>query len=131
MSAGRHLPRGEEEMRALDVPTMLRYGLAFPGPYRSGLFGDGAVAAALAAADLGVLPRSLTFLAGVVRAGGARYAAELAEPLPGGAASRLARDWLTAAATTATTTEADQLLARWLEAVAEILGMRRAARPPG
>lgn len=129
MSGDHHLPKSEDDLRALDVPTMLRYGLAFPGPYRSALFGEGAVSAALAAADLDVLPRSLAFLAEVVRSGGTRYAADLDEPLPGEAATRLARGWLTSAATTATSTDADQLLARWLDAVAEILGVRRSAAP--
>ncbi|MFF4378068.1 hypothetical protein [Kitasatospora sp. NPDC001547] len=124
----RFRPKGDDELLRLDVSAMLRYGLAFAGPHRAALFGEGAVAAALAADRLGVLPRSLTFLAEVVRSGGARYAADLAEPLPGAEPARLARDWLGSAATTVTTVDGDQLLARWLEAVAEILGMRRDAR---
>ncbi|MFF2542790.1 hypothetical protein ACFVUY_09505 [Kitasatospora sp. NPDC058063] len=124
----RFRPRTDDELRQLDVSAMLRYGLAFAGPHRAALFGEGAVAAALAADRLGVLPRSLAFLAEVVRSGGARYAADLPEPLPGTEPARLARDWLGSAATTVTTVDGDQLLARWLEAVAEILGLRRDVR---
>ncbi|MGW1176505.1 hypothetical protein ACWD4P_22665 [Kitasatospora sp. NPDC002543] len=127
----RFRPRGDDELRQLDVPAMLRYGLAFAGPHRSALFGEGAIAAALAADRLGVLPRSIAFLAEVVRGGGARYAADLAEPLPGPEPARLARDWLGSAATTVTTVDGDQLLARWLDAVAEILGLRRDVRAGG
>ncbi|MFE5581199.1 hypothetical protein [Kitasatospora sp. NPDC056531] len=125
---GRFHPKTDDELRQLDVPAMLRYGLAFAGPHRTALFREGAIAAALAADGLGVFPRSLAFLAEVVRAGGARYAADLAEPLPGEEPTRLAREWLSSAATTVTTTDGDQLLARWLDAVAEILGMRRDVR---
>ncbi|MFJ9442506.1 hypothetical protein ACIRRH_11615 [Kitasatospora sp. NPDC101235] len=124
----RFRPKTDDELRQLDVSAMLRYGLAFAGPHRAALFGEGAVAAALAADRLGVLPRSLAFLAEVVRSGGARYAADLAEPLPGTEPARLARDWLSSAATTVTTVDGDQLLARWLDAVAEILGLRRDVR---
>ncbi|MFD0275458.1 hypothetical protein ACFVHB_16360 [Kitasatospora sp. NPDC127111] len=124
----RYRPKTDDELRQLDVPALLRYGLAFAGPYRATLFGEGAIAAALAADRLGVLPRSVSFLAEVVRSGGAGYAAGLAEPLPGAEPTRLAREWLSSAATTATTTDGDQLLARWLDAVAEILGLRRNVR---
>ncbi|MFH8385466.1 hypothetical protein ACH4E7_31790 [Kitasatospora sp. NPDC018058] len=124
----RFRPKTDDELRQLDVPAMLRYGLAFAGPHRAALFGEGAIAAALAAERLGVVPRSLAFLAEVVRSGGARYAADLPEPLPGPEPASLARDWLTSAATTVTTVDGDQLLARWLDAVAEILGLRRTVR---
>ncbi|MET8627603.1 hypothetical protein ABZW30_28290 [Kitasatospora sp. NPDC004669] len=124
----RFRPKTDDELRQLDVPAMLRYGLEFAGPHRSALFGEGAIAAALASDALGVVPRSTSFLAEVVRSGGARYAADLTEPLPGAEPTRLARDRLTSAATTATTVDGDQLLARWLDAVAEILGLRRDIR---
>ncbi|MGO1050633.1 hypothetical protein [Crossiella sp. CA198] len=48
----------------------------------SALPGDLAVAAAITLGRLGTLPRSLTFLAEIVRSGGISYAAELSEPLP-------------------------------------------------
>ncbi|MEU6235206.1 hypothetical protein [Kitasatospora sp. NPDC047058] len=124
----RYRPKTDDELRQLDVPALLRYGLAFAGPHRAALFGEGAVAAALAADRLGVFPRSVSFLAEVVRRGGARYAAGLTEPLPGAEPTLLAREWLSSAAATVTTTEGDQLLARWLDAVAEILGLRREVR---
>ncbi|MGA5822425.1 hypothetical protein ACPC54_31735 [Kitasatospora sp. NPDC094028] len=127
-TSDRFRPRTDDDLRRLDVPTLLRYGLAFGGHHRAALFGEGAVAAALEADALGVLPRSLSFLAEVVRSGGTRYAAELPEPLPGPEAAGLARAWLTAAATTITTVDGDQLLARWLMAVAEVLGLRRTVR---
>ncbi|MEV4280414.1 hypothetical protein [Actinoplanes xinjiangensis] len=62
-----------------------------------GRFADALVPAALQAGRLGVRPRSLTFLAEVVRRGGAAWAAALAEPLPDQDQTRLVRPWLLAA----------------------------------
>ncbi|MCX4745706.1 hypothetical protein OG455_09250 [Kitasatospora sp. NBC_01287] len=117
-------PRTDSQLAALDVGIMLRFGLPAEGAHRSALFADGAVAAAIAADGLGVLPRALTFLGEVVRAGGTRYAAALPEPLPGGAAAALARGWLEAAAMVVTDPSGDLLAARWLEAVAAVLALR-------
>jgi hypothetical protein len=129
--------RTDRELADLDVPALLRDGLAAggAGAARSELFGGGGVAAAIAADRLGVRPRSLTFLAEVVRRGGIEYGARLPEPLPGAERAALARAWLTAASAGAGTgagagTDADEEFARWLEAVAVVLGVRQHAAPP-
>lgn len=120
--------RTDRELADLDVPALLRDGLAAPGAARSELFAAGAVAAAITADRLGTRPRSLTFLAEVVRRGGLGYAARLPEPLPGPARTALARSWL--AAPTQTGPDTDEEFARWLDAVAVILGLRQHAAPP-
>ncbi|WP_259370582.1 WXG100 family type VII secretion target [Streptomyces sp. SCUT-3] len=91
---------------------MIRYGLSLGGAHRTALFGDGAVAGAVAADRLGVQPRSVAFLAEVVRSGGAAYAAALPEPLPGGAPSRLAGEWLDAASSVVRDVDGDETAAR-------------------
>ncbi|TVL88184.1 hypothetical protein [Streptomyces sp. SAJ15] len=116
-------PMTDEELRALDIPLMLRYGLTLGGAHRVALFGDGAVAAALVVEGLGVWPRALNFLAEIVRRGGLPRAAELPEPLPGEAAA-IAQEWLTTASAVARGPEADESVARWLEAAAVILAVR-------
>jgi hypothetical protein len=127
--------RTDRQLAGLDVTALLREGLAAAGAAGAGtgraeLNGSGRIAAAIAADRLGVQPRSLTFLAEVVRRGGIGYAAGLPEPLPGAERAELARDWLSAAVGAGP--GADKEFARWLDAVAVILGLRRrAARPPG
>ncbi|MER7847404.1 hypothetical protein ABTZ03_26060 [Kitasatospora sp. NPDC096077] len=116
-------PRSDGQLAELDVEVLLRFGLPDPGAHRSTLFGDGTVAAAITVDRLGVLPRALAFLAEVVRAGGTRFAAGLPEPLPGPAAV-VARAWLEAAAMVVQDTTGDQLVARWLDAVAAVLALR-------
>ncbi|MEV4755245.1 hypothetical protein AB0J86_09045 [Micromonospora sp. NPDC049559] len=113
----------ETELLALDVPALLAVGLASP----AGPAGNAAVAAALAAARLGTEPRSLTFLAEVVRVGGVGYAAGLAEPLPTAGQRALAASWLAAAAGVADDPDRDEVFARWLDKVATIVAVRRAA----
>ncbi|MGW2335083.1 hypothetical protein ACWCXS_14105 [Streptomyces sp. NPDC001685] len=120
--------RTDDELAQQDIPSMLRFGLSFAGPQRGALFGDGAVGAAVLLDRLGVQPRAVAFLAEVVRSGGARYAAELPEPVPGDAAVALVRSWLQAAATTARGIDGDLETARWLDAVAELLGLRHVHR---
>jgi hypothetical protein len=141
--------RTDRELGELDVPALLRAGLGAGGPAHAALFGDGAIAAAIAADRLGAQPGSLAFLAEVVRRGGSAYAAQLPEPLPGAERAALARDGLDAAgsADTADTADAagpagaaggpaspdpdvDLELARWLDAVAVILGVRQHSAPP-
>ncbi|WEO96845.1 hypothetical protein A6P39_024015 [Streptomyces sp. FXJ1.172] len=117
----------DEVLAATDVAVLLRYGLT-QDAFRTALFGDGAIAAAVTLDRLGVLPRSLVFVAGIVRAGGLAYAAGLPEPLPSPEPAELLRDWLTGAAQTAATPAAEARAARWLEAVAEIIALRRATR---
>ncbi|WP_405620504.1 hypothetical protein OG292_34965 [Streptomyces sp. NBC_01511] len=121
-------PRTDDELvAATDIPILLRYGLT-QDTFRTALSGDGAIAAAITLDRLGVVPRSVAFVAEVVRAGGLVYAAELPEPLPRPDAAALLRDWLENAAQAAATPEGEAGAARWLDSVAEIIGMRRAAR---
>lgn len=123
----------DAELATFDVPLLLRFGLANEGPHRAARFGEGAVAAAIQADRLSVLPRSLTYLAEVARAGGIRYAAGLPEPLPGTAATSLAKDWLEAAVASmgSAGVDGDALVARWLDAVAQIVGPRLDSRVAG
>ena len=120
--------RTDEELAQSDIPAMLRYGLSFAGPHRTALFGDGAVGAAVLLDRLGIQPRAVAFLAKVVRSGGVRYAAGLREPVPGDDAASMVRTWLESAATTADGVDGDEQAARWLEAVAELLGLRHVHR---
>jgi hypothetical protein len=139
--------RTDRELAELDVPALLRAVLAGGAGPAGGaasaggggsageLFGDGAIAAAIAADRLGVQPRSLTFLAEVVRRGGIGYASTLPEPLPGADRTALARSWLAAVDTAAPERDAAALgrsdeFARWLDAVAVILGLRQHSAPP-
>ncbi|MGW2571251.1 hypothetical protein [Streptomyces sp. NPDC001537] len=120
--------RTDDELAHSDIPAMLRYGLSFAGPHRTALFGDGAVGAAVLLDRLGIQPRAVAFLAKVVRSGGVRYAAELPEPVPGEEAVSMVRAWLEAAATAADGIDGDEEAASWLEAVAELLSLRRVHR---
>ncbi|WP_432025357.1 hypothetical protein [Streptomyces sp. 1222.5] len=117
----------DEVLAGTDVTMLLRYGLTEEA-FRTALFGDGAIAAAVTLDRLGVLPRSLVFVAEIVRSGGLAYAAGLPEPLPSPEPAAVLRDWLSGAAQTATGPEAETRAARWLEAVAEIVALRRSAR---
>jgi|SRR4051812_21390822 hypothetical protein len=101
----------DEQFLELDVPAAIAAGR---------LSGETMVAAAIRADRLDVLPRSLTFLAEVVRRGGAAYAAGLPEPLPTPEQSELAKTWLESAD--------DVGFARWLDGVAAVLEARRAVR---
>ncbi|MEU9050742.1 hypothetical protein AB0D37_10070 [Streptomyces sp. NPDC048384] len=117
--------RTDDELTQSDIPAMLRYGLSFAGPHRTALFGDGAVGAAVLLDRIGIQPRAVAFLAKVVRRGGVRYAAELREPVPGDEAVSMVRAWLESAATAVGGVDGDEEAARWLEAVAELLSLRR------
>jgi hypothetical protein len=114
----------DDQMEALDIDTLVIDGIRSPAA-RARLFGEGAVAAAIKTDRSGTEPRSLTFLAEIVRRGGIAYASRLPEPLVTPEQSALARDWLAAALRGEAE---DQTLARWLDAVAAILTMRREAR---
>lgn len=117
----------DAELRTLDIPLLLRYGLTLGGAHRTALFGDGAVAAALAAEELEVLPRGMAFLGRVVRSGGLAHAVALPEPLPGEDAAALAREWLVTAHSVVADgdVDGDEAVARWLEAAAAIMELRR------
>jgi hypothetical protein len=117
----------DEVLAATDIDALLRYGLS-SDTLRTALFGDGAIAAAVTLDRLGVLPRSVTYVAEIVRAGGPGYAAGLAEPLPSAAASACLRDWLEAAAQVAGTPDDEARAARWLDTVAGLIDLRRGSR---
>ncbi|SCK46768.1 hypothetical protein H181DRAFT_04175 [Streptomyces sp. WMMB 714] len=117
--------RTDDELAALDPAAMLRYGLSFTGAHRTALFGDGAVCAAVRLDRLGVQPRAVAFVAKIVRGGGVRYAADLTEPVPGEEAAAQVRSWLRSASDVAGGPDAEETCARWLEAVAELLALRR------
>jgi hypothetical protein len=116
---------GEDDLAAVDLGTLLRSGLTGETAARRSLFGEGAVGAAIRSDRAGVQPRSLSYLAEIVRRGGLAFAAGLTDPLPAPEQAELARDWLAAVAGTGQ----DELFARWLDAVAAIVAARRAARP--
>jgi hypothetical protein len=117
----------DDDLVRLDLPDVLGTGLpaAQGSPDRRALFGDGAVAGAIMLDQLGVLPQSVQFLAEIVRAGGAGYACGLAEPLPDPVASQTVSIWLRAGADAGAD---DEVLARWLDAVAALLDLRRRTR---
>ncbi|MFJ9854715.1 hypothetical protein [Streptomyces sp. NPDC101150] len=126
MSTQRPGKSDSELLETTDVPTLLRWGLGVNGSHHTALFGDGAVAAAITLDRQGALPRSVAFLAKVVRSGGTRYAAELDEPLPGEAAHTV-RAWLASAADVAPDVAGDDAVARWVEAVAAVMELRHEA----
>ncbi|MER6994722.1 hypothetical protein [Streptomyces sp. NPDC000410] len=117
----------DEVLAATDIEALLRHGLS-RDTFRTALFGDGAIAAAVTLDRLGVLPRSVTYVAKIVRAGGLAYAAGLPEPLPSREASAFLRDWLETAAQVAEAPGDETRAAHWLETVAEIVAMRRTSR---
>ncbi|MDG4862483.1 hypothetical protein P8605_30540, partial [Streptomyces sp. T-3] len=117
----------DDDCARTDPAMLLRYGLTSQGPHRTALFGDGAIGAAVTLDRLGVQPRSIAFLAKVVRGGGVRYAVQLPELLPGQAATDLVRGWLDSAETVARPVDGDEVTARWLESVSELIGLRRAS----
>ncbi len=119
-------PKTDVELAELDVAAMLRHGLAdIDGAAGQALFSEGAVAAAIVLDRLDVLPRSVTYLAEVVRRGGLRYALQLPEPLPAPPQAEIARSWLAAAEEVSANIDSDHRMTRWWEAVAAILTMRR------
>ncbi|MFY1690690.1 hypothetical protein [Plantactinospora sp. WMMB782] len=116
----------EDELRRVDVPAELAAWLRAGRPPA----GEVTVAAALAADRLGAQPRSLTFLAEVVRRGGAGYAGTLPEPLPTPEQAALAATWLAAAngvEVPERRPDHDETVARWLENVALVVAARRRA----
>ncbi len=115
--------RTDEQMAAVDVAAAITAALHATDPVRQLVTGC-AVPAAIQAGRAGVLPRSLSYLAEIVRRGGAGYAVQLAEPLPTGEQSALIRPWLARAAAT----DADEAFARWLDAVAAIIDARAGER---
>ncbi|MFJ3642583.1 hypothetical protein ACIPRD_22865 [Streptomyces sp. NPDC090108] len=118
----------DDVLATTDIALLLRHGLVRQ-PLRTALFGDGVIAAAVTLDRLATVPRSVAYVARIVRSGGLRYTAALREPLPSPEASARLREWLEAAADAAgDDAEAETRAARWLEAVAEVLGLRHDAR---
>ena len=133
--------RTDDEAITFDVAALLA----------AGRFTEALVPAALQADRLGVIPRSLTFLAEIVRRGGVAYAAGLAEPLPTPEQTELVRPWLAQPSAPASPPGLsgpdssahdlsgsasfapgsgppgadDERLARWLDGVAAIIEARR------
>jgi hypothetical protein len=118
-----HQTRTDVELAETDIPALLVSGL----PHDPRVFSDAVIAAAIAADRLDVQPRSITFLAEIVRRGGIEFATGLPEPLPTQQAAELARSWIEAAAGVpwADRFEGGNTLARWLDAVATVLSARR------
>ncbi|MEU7902812.1 hypothetical protein [Actinoplanes sp. NPDC049118] len=114
----------DEQLASVEVAALLADGIRRTGP-AGRIVGACAVPAAVQAGLLGVRPRSLSFLAELVRRGGAAYAARLPEPLPTPEQSALVRPWLAIAGGAA---GADEPFARWLEAVAAIIDARGGGR---
>jgi hypothetical protein len=105
----------DEQLLAMDIPAAIA---------RGALSGDVTVAAAIRADRVHAQPRSLTFLAEIIRRGGLAAAARLSEPLATTEQSALVREWLVAAAE-------EEEFARWLDAVALVLTARLATRLSG
>lgn len=120
--------RPDAELHGLDVPAAITRGLVFDGVARRMLYDEAAIAAALKAEERGVGPYPVRFLAGYVRSAGIEAALALPEPLIGPERAELARDWLFAARSAGSRLELDVLFARWLDMVAALLALRRAAR---
>lgn len=112
----------DEQLAVIDVAAAIRSGLGSPLEQRR-LFAEGAVAAAVQADRVAIEAPALAFLAEIVRRGGIACATGLPEPLPVAAQAELVRSWLEAAA------DADDILvARWLDAVAILIGSKQVAR---
>jgi len=118
-----HLTMNDADLADLDIPALLRDGL----PHDPRVFADGAIAAAIVLDRLGIPPRSLTFLAEIVRRGGVEYAAKLPEPLPTSESAELAKAWLQAATEVEWRDhfEGGNTMARWLDAVALLVNARQ------
>jgi hypothetical protein len=118
-----HLTVSDADLAELDIVALLRDGL----PHDPTVFAEGAIAAAIELDRLGIQPRSITFLAEIVRRGGVDYAAGLPEPLPTPESAAVAKTWLEAAAGVRwrDNFEGGNLMARWLDAVALLVNARR------
>ena len=118
-----HLKIHDADRGDLDIPALLRDGL----PHDPRVFADGAIAAAIELDLMRIPPRSLTFLAEIVRRGGVEYAAKLPEPLPTPESAALAKAWLQAATEVQWRDhfEGGNMMARWLDAVALLINARR------
>jgi len=118
-----HLTINDGDLAGLDIAALLREGL----PHDPRIFAEGAIAAAIELDHIGIPPRSLTFLAEIVRRGGVDFAAKLPEPLPTPESAELAKAWLQAATEVQwrDNFEGGNVMARWLDAVALLLNARQ------
>ncbi|GAA3350513.1 hypothetical protein GCM10020358_76730 [Amorphoplanes nipponensis] len=107
----------DAELLSVDVPEAIAAALRTTEPARQLLLGA-AAPAALQAAGAGVRPRSVRFLAEIVRRGGIEVAARLAEPMPAPEQTEVVRPWLVVAHGD------DRVFADWLDAVAAIIDAR-------
>ncbi|MFI5501441.1 hypothetical protein ACIA5E_20460 [Nocardia asteroides] len=114
----------DTEAAAADTAGLLTTGLSAPEAGHRELFGIGAVGAAVQLDRWHTPPRSVAYLAAVVRAGGAERAAALTDPLPDPRQCAVVRPWLDAAAAVPAATAVDDVFARWLDAVAAVLALR-------
>lgn len=129
---GRDAVRPDADLVALDVAAAITRGLPNDGALRRALFTEAAIAAALHAERLGVGPYPVAFLARFIRAGGIQAALELPEPLIGAEPAALVRHWMAAAVSADAGLAGEDVFARWLEAVAALMALRRqvGARQP-
>lgn len=118
-----HLTVNDADLADLDIAALLREGL----PHDPRVFAEGAIAAAIELDRLGVPPRSITFLAEILRRGGVDYGAKLQEPLPTPESAELAKAWLEAATEVEwrDNFEGGNIMARWFDAVALLVNARR------
>ena len=110
----------DEQLATIDVVSAIRSGLEAPDAYRR-LTAEVAVAAAIQADRAGADPKALAFLAETVRRGGFGCLRGASELMPTETQSALVGGWLAAAGESGE----EERFARWLDAVAMILGLRR------
>jgi hypothetical protein len=109
--------RTDEEMLTVEVAELVATALRTADPARQ-LLRDAAMPAALQAAAAGCRPRSVRFLAEIVRRGGIDFAAHLPEPMPAPEQTAVIHPWLAVAHGD------DRVFAGWLDAVAAIIETR-------
>jgi hypothetical protein len=109
--------RTDEELLTVDVAELVAGALRTSDPARQ-LLREAAMPAALQAARAGCRPRSLRFLAEIVRRGGIEFAAYLPEPMPSPEQTAVVHPWLAVAHGD------DRIFAGWLDAVAAIVEAR-------
>jgi hypothetical protein len=104
----------EAELLDLAVADIVAAALRTTDPARQLLI-TAATPAALQAVRAGVQPRSMRFLAEIVRRGGIEVAAGLTEPMPTPGQTAVVGPWLAVAHGD------DEIFAGWLDAVAAIM----------
>ena len=110
----------DAQMSQIDLEAVIRSGFTSPEAFRA-LSAEGAIAAAIRADQVGIDPPALAFLAETIRRGGFAFVLELPQLLPTEAQSTLLKGWLNAGNESGD----EDRFARWLDAVAMVLGLRR------